>query len=116
MMGCIFAVHVLNVGLKSTNEAGAYAAASHNAHRYLFLCVSQPEISGVRTIRPQSQQKWRREGGQVRGTLSSSDLLFFLSLKTQRSSFIRASALRETGSVCITDSIHHLQLKDLSHL
>lgn len=55
-------------------------------------------------------------GGQVRGTLSSSDPLFFLSLKTHRGSFICASAPRETGSVCITDSIHHLQLKDLSHL
>lgn len=53
---------VFKVGIKPTNEAGGYAAASHNAHRYLFLCVSQPEISGVRTIRPQSQQKWRRGG------------------------------------------------------
>lgn len=52
----------------------------------LSLCESAREISGARAIRPQPQQKgggcrwwWR---GQVRETLSSSDLLFFLGLKT----------------------------------
>ena len=78
---------------------------------YLFLCVSQPERSVV-----SEGPSLSRRGGQVRGTLSSSDLLFFLSLKTHRSSFIRSSAPRETGSVCITDSIHHLKPKELSHL
>lgn len=80
----------------------------HNAHRYLpslSLCESAGEISGVRTIRPSLSIR----GGQVRGTLSSSDLLFLLGLKTHRSSFIRGSAAGETGSVGITDSIHHLQ-------
>lgn len=80
---------------------------------YLFLCVSQPERSVVSEL---SGPSLNRRGGQVRGTLSSSDLLFFLSLKTHRSSFIHGSAPRETGSVCITDSIHHLKPKDLSHL
>lgn len=45
---------------------------------YLFLCVSQPERSVVSEL---SGPSLNRRGGQVRGTLSSSDLLFFLGLK-----------------------------------
>lgn len=55
--------------MKIPNEAGVYAAAAEaadNAHRYLLslsLCESAGEISGVRAIRPQPQQK----GGSGQG-------------------------------------------------
>lgn len=80
--------------MKVLNEAGAYAAGAHNAHRYLLsfsLCESAREISGVRTIRPQPQQK----GGSGQGNsfflwpivlpqFENTAQLFHLPLCTQR--------------------------------
>lgn len=51
---------------------------------YLFLCVSQPERSVVSEL---SGPGLNRRGSQVRGTLSSSDLLFFLGLKNTPRAF-----------------------------
>lgn len=58
------------------------AETADNAHKYLFHCVSQPDSSVVSERSGPSLNRRGCGGHQVRGTLSSSDPLFFLGLKT----------------------------------